>query len=309
MANKLYEESTVQQLADNIRLLTGSEDTYTLAEMAAAVVGYQGSFDPIATSTDETGAIYNNGLGYKIDTRINSSGQEVVANGYACTGYIPRASEDTIFIASALLPVTYLNVYNNNREHIGSITLRSSVGHATAANVEVSAANASWFRLTFENVDVDTKIQSVRVRVGQTASTPPAVNVRRYICDNPTDVIGSGTYFLAVSGDATLARVRDLDSLIVICTMSGTSSAYGSLKSISTANNRANLPYIPTDAWQLRRSQNLDGEYSDSFPVAKINGDMVAGAVNITKDGDFRIVPTASAYCVPAGRIDITVIW
>lgn len=37
MANKLYEESSIQAIADSIRAKNGSADTYTVAEMAAAI--------------------------------------------------------------------------------------------------------------------------------------------------------------------------------------------------------------------------------------------------------------------------------
>ena len=37
MANKLYEESAIQAIANSIRAKNGSSDTYTVAEMAAAI--------------------------------------------------------------------------------------------------------------------------------------------------------------------------------------------------------------------------------------------------------------------------------
>ena len=45
MANKLYEESAIQAIADSIRAINGSSDTYTVAEMAPAII------DAIPTET------------------------------------------------------------------------------------------------------------------------------------------------------------------------------------------------------------------------------------------------------------------
>ena len=48
-----------------------------------------GYTNQIPLSTDKDGNPYNNGLGYKTGTRLNSNSNEVTINGMCCTGFIP----------------------------------------------------------------------------------------------------------------------------------------------------------------------------------------------------------------------------
>ena len=65
--NKLYEEASIQDIADAIREKTGGTDTYTVAQMGDAIRG-------ISSSDFETIKVYEG----TIDQTINGSGQYAV---------------------------------------------------------------------------------------------------------------------------------------------------------------------------------------------------------------------------------------
>lgn len=50
---------------------------------------------PLSTTNDGT-TIYNGGLGYKDDTRLNSSAADTTLAGYATCGFIPAKAGDTV---------------------------------------------------------------------------------------------------------------------------------------------------------------------------------------------------------------------
>lgn len=89
MAIKLYNDTDIQDIADAIRELNGSSDTYKVSEMAAAIRAMIGKENMIASSIASDGTPYNGGLGYKAGYRLNSSGAEVALSGKYVTGFIP----------------------------------------------------------------------------------------------------------------------------------------------------------------------------------------------------------------------------
>ena len=78
-----------------------------------------GYTNQIPLSTDKDGNPYNNGLGYKTGTRINSSANEVAIDGMCCTGFIPLTGKagDVIRIKNVTYAGTatvYLICFNHN---------------------------------------------------------------------------------------------------------------------------------------------------------------------------------------------------
>ena len=61
----------------------------TGAVVITATAVKTGYTNQIPLSKDKDGNPYNNGLGYKTGTRLNSSSNEVAINGMCCTGFIP----------------------------------------------------------------------------------------------------------------------------------------------------------------------------------------------------------------------------
>ena len=59
------------------------------------IVARVGVVNQIPLSTDTDGTIYN-GIGYKTNTRLNSSGNAVEANGYMATGFMPFVRGNTL---------------------------------------------------------------------------------------------------------------------------------------------------------------------------------------------------------------------
>ena len=89
MALKLYSDSDIQAIADAIRALNGSTDTYKVSEMASAILAMVEKENLLKTSIESDGTPYNGGLGYKAGYRLNSSGAEVALSGKYVTGFIP----------------------------------------------------------------------------------------------------------------------------------------------------------------------------------------------------------------------------
>ena len=81
----------------------------------------------IALSIDESGAIYNGGLGYKNGYRVRSGGTEQETQYGACTGYIEVKEGDIVRISgmpwfTGTSSANALNVANNSFTNIGQFT-------------------------------------------------------------------------------------------------------------------------------------------------------------------------------------------
>lgn len=106
---------TVSAYADghiSISQVTGN----IIITATAVKTGYT---NQIPLSTDKDGNPYNNGLGYKTGTRLNSSSNEVAINGMCCTGFIPLTGKtgDVIRIKNVTYAGTatvYLICFNHN---------------------------------------------------------------------------------------------------------------------------------------------------------------------------------------------------
>lgn len=69
----------------------------------------------IPLSTDASGALYNNGQGWKANTRLNSSGAEASYTGVEVIGFIPAKSGDTIRFANITCDVTSSSTYKQQQ--------------------------------------------------------------------------------------------------------------------------------------------------------------------------------------------------
>ena len=118
MSLKLYEENDIQAIADGIRSLTGNTSSYKVSEMNSKLSDYWGDFSPIANSVDENGEPYNNGLGYKLGYRANSSGVEKEEANAIVTGFIPISVGDRIRISFLGSTATFYNVIMYTANHV-----------------------------------------------------------------------------------------------------------------------------------------------------------------------------------------------
>ena len=150
------------------------------------------------------------------------------------------------------------------------------------------------------------------ITVSYTKSAVPAeTNHRHYVYDNPTAVSGSGNYITVVSGDETLKRVRSLDTLLVICRMTGTASC---VKSCIGTNALKTYPiYSFATACQGVLRYNTDGVINANNTVNAVDDDTNitagSGRIYITPEGDLRIYGNTASYPILAGKVIVDVLW
>ena len=150
------------------------------------------------------------------------------------------------------------------------------------------------------------------ITVSYTKSAVPAeTNHRSYEYDNPTAVYGRGNYITVVSGDETLKRVRSLDTLLVICSMTGTANC---VKSCIGTNAPGTYPfYSTTPTCQGVMRYTADGGLSPNGTVNAVddatNIIVGSGRIYITPEGDLRIYGNTGAYPILAGEIIVDVLW
>ena len=150
------------------------------------------------------------------------------------------------------------------------------------------------------------------ITVSYTKSAVPAeTNHRHYEYDNPSAVSGGGNYVTVVSGDETLKQVRSLDTLLVVCRMSGTVSC---VKSCFGTNAKGIYPILnaATDCQSVLRLK-ADGLLNSNNTVNAVDDDTSlttgSGRIYITPEGDLRIYGNTNAYPIPAGEIIVAVLW
>ena len=183
------------------------------------------------------------------------------------------------------------------------------------ADVEIKYKGASIATLNetgTKTLKTSAKYCEDDITVSYTKSAVPAeTNRRHYEYDNPAAVSGSGNYITVVSGDETLKRVRSLDTLLVICRMTGTASC---VKSCIGTNAPGIYPFYdnkPTCQGVMR--YKADGGLSQNATVNAVddNTNIIVGSgrIYITPEGDLRIYGNTNAYPIPAGEIIVDVLW
>ena len=165
--NKLYEETDIQAIANGVRGITGETGTYTVAQMGSALNDYWGDFSPIATSTEDNGQPYNNGLGYKLGYRTNSGGLESVAEGSACTGFIPAVMGDTVRVnfASPDFRLWYINMYDSGHTHIGMVPLTGQAMTFRTFELELLKEGTCYIRLSTGGISGAADVEKMRVKI------------------------------------------------------------------------------------------------------------------------------------------------
>lgn len=137
------------------------------------------------------------------------------------------------------------------------------------------------------------------------------VNSRHYEYDNPAAVSGRGNYITAVSGDETLKRVRSLDTLLVVCRMTGTVSCVKSCLGTNALN--AYPIYNFTSSCQSVLRYNTDGAITGNSTPYAVDDDtnitVGSGRIYITPEGDLRIYGNTNAYPILAGEVIVEVLW
>ena len=183
------------------------------------------------------------------------------------------------------------------------------------ADVEIKYKGASIATLNetgTKTLKTSAKYCESDISVSYTKPAAPAeTNHIRYEYDNPVAVSGSGNYITVVSGDETLKRVRSLDTLLVVCRMSGTVSC---VKSCLGTNELSTYPIsVFRSKCQGVMRYTADGGLSPNGTVNAMDDDtniiVGSGSIYITPEGDLRIYFNTTAYPILAGEIIVDVLW
>ena len=183
------------------------------------------------------------------------------------------------------------------------------------ADVEIKYKGASIATLNetgTKTLKTSAKYCEDDISVSYTKSAVPAeTNHRRYVYDNPAAVSGNGNYVTVVSGDETLKQVRSLDTLLVVCRMSGTVSCVKSCLGTNKLNAYPIHSYISKCQSVLR--YDAKGGVNENNTVNAVDDDTNiaagSGRIYITPEGDLRIYGNTNAYPIPAGEIIVDVLW
>lgn len=183
------------------------------------------------------------------------------------------------------------------------------------ADVEIKYKGASIATLNetgTKTLKTSAKYCEDDITVSYTKSAVPAeTNHRHYEYDNPAAVSGSGNYITVVSGDETLKRVRSLDTLLVVCRMTGTASC---VKSCIGTNAPGTYPFYDTKpTCQGVMRYTADGGLSPNGTANAVDDDtniiVGSGRIYITPEGDLRIYGNTNSYPILAGKVIAEVIW
>ena len=270
-----------------------------------------GYTNQIPLSTDKDGNPYNNGLGYKTGTRLNSSANEVAINGMCCTGFIPLTGKagDVIRIKNvtyAGTATTYLICFNHNGTPSETF-IQSDLETATVDGVTTITTSKGYLqsmRLSCGVID-DTSI----ITVNEEIHDPTA---HRSITNSLTHVTNSNASVSVEEGaayTATLSADTGYTLNSVTITMGGTditSTAYsnGSINIASVTGDiviTAVAIKIVSYTNQVTISTDADGNvfngtgYIDGYRInssgatAALNGFTATGFIPFTKGQTIRI--------------------
>lgn len=109
----------------------------------------------IPLSTDTDGTIYNGGLGYKTDTRINSSGVDAESADVSVTGYIPAENGQTVYMKGIAIENSGLSkivmydsdksklteVYTSELTSVGNDIYSYTIAQEGTAYIRISSYN------------------------------------------------------------------------------------------------------------------------------------------------------------------------
>lgn len=160
MANKLYNEQSVQAIADAIRSVSGSTDTYKISEMAAAVAGISTGLDWAELGYDTTGS--DKGLPAEIKSAFDYA-KYIYDNWEELRELsVPKYTNNKKMFLFPNVDITETTVYNSmfdgsNLMHIEPII----IGEETPT---IYINCSTMFKNTWiENVNVTTKTSTQRV--------------------------------------------------------------------------------------------------------------------------------------------------
>ena len=167
MSNKLYNEQSVQDIADAIRAVSGSSNTYTIAEMSSAVAGISTGLDWSELNYDTSGS--NKGTPVEVISGFNYA--KDIINTYNANSSYYRDKRLMFFP----------NIDVTGRYDYGSLFNQSALIHCpplTLGNTEISGT------ITCTRMFQETYIEEIEINSINDNNTPGACSNTFQSCSN-----------------------------------------------------------------------------------------------------------------------------
>lgn len=167
MSNKLYNEQSVQDIADAIRSVSGSTDTYTISEMSAAVAGISTGLDWAQLNYDTSGPNKGmpdeiiNGYNYAADIMESYTAASLYANDkdlmfWPNIDITGRYNYETIFSKSNLIHCPPLTLGNSAHPE-GAVSIKYGFRETRIEAIELSTINNNAYPVGCSNAFLDCK--------------------------------------------------------------------------------------------------------------------------------------------------------
>lgn len=168
----------------------------------------------IRKSINADGTPYNNGIGWKTNYRLNSSGAEVATDGIEVTGFMPVNRDDVIYLKGITIPYTganniyqYLALYDSNFGKILSPQIASNVGNYGATKYDeennLIEVNVEQFLAYYDTTEAERAAVAYFRISAEEISNSSIITVNELIITNqiPLSINSDGTAYIGTNGE------------------------------------------------------------------------------------------------------------
>ena len=280
MANKLYEESNIQAIADAIRVQNGTQETYTVAEMSDAIMAIQGGLsDDVKEALlncfahvawiDENGQDYYDALENSLYPPVELSSISAV---YTQSGTVyDNASLDDL--KSDLVVTAHYS--DSSFETVTSYLLSGTLTAGTSTITVTYEDKTTTFNVTVTERPTLSSISAVYTQSGTVYDTDTLDSLKTdlvvtaHYSDSSTDTVASSDY--------TLSGTLTVGTSVITVTYEEKATTF----SVTVTEKPLNYTHV----WDF--TQSLEDTVGDSDAVLK----------NATRDSSGLHLSSATACC------------
>lgn len=176
MSKKLYEESSIQDIATAIREKNGTTTKYKVAEMGAAIRALSGSEAVITNIIDTIGISANTCLSTSIGDNRTQSGYAAIGANKDAASLIHMTAGDTLRVKGVSLPesndsYSAIAMYTSDGTFISSAYLHNVFKwnnltfNNSGDNVVITCSAERYFRISLICTDASAVIATINERI------------------------------------------------------------------------------------------------------------------------------------------------